>query len=145
MMYEEFEKITGLEISYRDYSEVIEPMYGAISMDKFSFCEMIKPTAKVMAKKYAEERKAEEMNAQRLVFINQHGLTPNGCYHIGYYAKVVDVDIRTGKIKVRNLTPEEFDEEICYHTMYWHDDDRIKAHGLGYKDYDEHEVILVAA
>ncbi len=145
MMYEEFEKITGLEISYRDYSEVIEPMYGAVQMDKYRFCEMIKPTAKLMAKQYAEERKAQEMRSQRLVFVNQHGLTPNGCYHIGYYAKVVGADIRTGKIKVRNLTAEEFDEQVRYHSMYWHKDDRIKAQGLGYKDYDEHEVILVAA
>lgn len=145
MMYEEFEKITGLEISYRDYSEVIEPMYGAVQMDKYRFCEMIKPTAKLMAKQYAEERKAQEMRSQRLVFVNQHGLTPNGCYHIGYYAKVVGADIRTGKIKVRNLTAEEFDEQVRYHSMYWHKDDRIKAQGLGYKDCDEHEVILVAA
>ena len=105
MMHEEFQKITGLEISYRDYSEVIEPMYGAVQMDKYSFCEMIKPTAKAMAKKYAEERKVAEMNNQRLVFINQDGLTPNGCYYVGYYAKVVGADIRTGKVKVRNLTP----------------------------------------
>lgn len=145
MMYEEFEKITGLEISYRDYSEVIEPMYSVLSMDKYRFCEMIKPTAKVMAKQYAEERKAKEMRNQRLVFINQHGLTPNGCYHIGYYAKVVDADIRTGKIKVRNLTAEEFDDQRSYHSMNWHKNERIKAQGIGYKDYDECEVILVFA
>lgn len=145
MLYEEFEKITGLEIDFEDYTEVIEPMYGALTMDKYQFCEMIKPTAKLMAKQYAEERKAQEMRSQRLVFVNQHGLTPNGCYHIGYYAKVVGADIRTGKIKVRNLTAEEFDEQVRYHSMYWHKDDRIKAQGLGYKDYDEHEVILVAA
>ena len=118
MMHEEFEKITGLEISYRDYSEVIEPMYGAVQTDKYRFCEMIKPTAKVMAKKYAEERKAAEMRSQRLVFINQDGLTPNGCYYVGYYAKVVGADIRTGKVKVRNLTPEEFDDQARYHSMY---------------------------
>ena len=144
MMQHEFERITGLEISYRDYSEIIEPMYNALSMDKFSFCEMIKPTAKVMAKKYADERKAEEMKNQPLVFVNRFGLTPNGCYHIGYYAKVVGADIRTGKIKVRNLTPEEFDEQRSYHSMYWHDDDRIKAQGFGHMDYNEDQVILVA-
>ena len=144
MMQHEFERITGLEISYRDYSEIIKPMYNALPMDKFSFCEMIKPTAKVMAKKYADERKAEEMKNQPLVFVNRFGLTPNGCYDIGYYAKVVGADIRTGKIKVRNLTPEEFDEQRSYHSMYWHDDDRIKAQGLGYMDYNEDQVILVA-
>ena len=145
MMHEEFQKITGLEISYRDYSEVIEPMYGAVQMDKYSFCEMIKPTAKAMAKKYAEERKVAEMNNQRLVFINQDGLTPNGCYYVGYYAKVVGADIRTGKVKVRNLTPEEFVDQARYHSMYWHDNERIKARGLGRKDYDNCDVILISA
>lgn len=106
---------------------------------------MIKPTAKVMAKQYFDERKAKEMQNQRLVFINRYGLTPNGCYHMGYYAKVVGADIRTGKIKVRNLTPEEFDEQVRYHSVYWHEDERIKAQGFGHKDYDECEVILVVA
>lgn len=145
MMQHEFERITGLEISYRDYNEIIEPMYNALPMDKFSFCEMIKPTAKVMAKKYAEERKVAEMNNQRLVFINQDGLTPNGCYYVGYYAKVVGADIRTGKVRVRNLTPEEFDDQARYHSMYWHDNERIKARGLGHKDYDNCDVILISA
>lgn len=72
MMQHEFERITGLEISYRDYNEIIEPMYNALPMDKFSFCEMIKPTAKVMAKKYADERKAEEMRNQPLVFVDRY-------------------------------------------------------------------------
>lgn len=144
MLYEEFAKITGLEIDFKDYTEVIEPMYGALTMDKYRFCEMIKPTAKVMAKKYAEERKAAEMNNQRLVFVNLGGLTPNGCYYIGYYAKVVGADISTGKVKVRNLTPEEFDDQVSYHSMYWHDNERIKARGLGHKDYDDCDVILVA-
>lgn len=67
MLYEEFEKITGLEIDFEDYTEVIEPMYGALTMDKYQFCEMIKPTAKVMAKRYAEEASKKRMAEQKLV------------------------------------------------------------------------------
>lgn len=121
MMHEEFEKITGLEISYRDYSEVIEPMYSALSMDKFRFCEMIKPTAKVMAKKYAEERKAAEMNAQRLVFVSDGTKTPNGAYFVGGFFKLVGCDIKTGKVIVRNLTDEEYSAEVSpYFSSYCH-------------------------
>lgn len=142
MMHEEFERITGLEISYKDYSEIIEPMYTALPMDKFQFCEMIKPSAKVMAKRYAEEIKAKTTKAQRLVFVVTDGMTPNGCYHIGYYAKVTGVDVKTGKIKLRNLTYEEFEEEARYHSLYWHEDEAIKARGFGHANYRPHEVIL---
>ena len=30
MMYEEFEKLAGYEVSYEDYVNVIEPMYTAV-------------------------------------------------------------------------------------------------------------------
>lgn len=76
MLYEEFEKITGLEIDFEDYTEVIEPMYGALTMDKYQFCEMIKPTAKVMAKRYAEEASKKRMAEQKLVFVETKGKTP---------------------------------------------------------------------
>lgn len=61
MMQSEFERITGLYISGKDYYDIIEPMYNALDMDKQQFCEMIKPSAKLMAKRYYNERKAEEL------------------------------------------------------------------------------------
>lgn len=30
-------------------------------------------------------------------------------------------------------------------SLYWHGDERIKARGLGHRDYDDYEVILVVA
>lgn len=143
MLYKEFEKITGLEIDFKDYTEVIEPMYGALTMDKYQFCEMIKPTAKVMAKRYAEEASKKRMAEQKLVFVETKGKTPNGCYRFGYYAKVVGADIRTGKTKVRNLTSEEFKEECKYHLMHWHEDEKSKAQGVGYADYQDDQIILI--
>lgn len=46
MLYKEFKEISNCKITYEQYEEIIEPMYMAVSMDKYAFCEMIRPTAK---------------------------------------------------------------------------------------------------
>ena len=79
MMYEEFEKISGCEISYKQYDEIIEPMYMALNMDKYTFCEMIKPTAKKMgreARLEKEEAAAKKLDKIRVVTAeNAYGYT----------------------------------------------------------------------
>lgn len=70
MMYEEFEKISECKISYEQYSEIIEPMYMALNMDKHTFCEMIKPTAKKMERETRIEKEvkaAEKLGKVRVV------------------------------------------------------------------------------
>lgn len=64
MMYEEFENISGCKISFKQYDEIIEPMYMALKMDKYTFCKMIKLTAKEMEREVREER--EEAAAKKL-------------------------------------------------------------------------------
>ncbi len=81
MMYEEFEKISGCEISYEQYSGIIEPMYMALNMDKHDFCEMIKPTAKVMEKTARIER--EEAAAKKLSKIRV--VTAENAYGYTYF------------------------------------------------------------
>lgn len=41
MMKEEFEKLAGYEVSWKDYNEVIEPMYMAVSLSKQEFVQCI--------------------------------------------------------------------------------------------------------
>ena len=41
MMWKEFEEIAGYEVSYEDYSKIIEPMYMAVDVDKATFCKML--------------------------------------------------------------------------------------------------------
>lgn len=43
MMYEEFEKIAGYEVSYEDYVNIIEPMYTALpnNVSKQQFVKML--------------------------------------------------------------------------------------------------------
>lgn len=41
MMWEEFERIAGYEVSYEDYSTIIEPMYNATNLNKAEFVKML--------------------------------------------------------------------------------------------------------
>lgn len=41
MMWEEFEKIAGYEVSYEDYTNVIEPMYNATNLSKGEFVKTL--------------------------------------------------------------------------------------------------------
>ncbi len=41
MMWEEFEKIAGYEVTYDDYHDVIEPMYMATSLSKQEFVKCL--------------------------------------------------------------------------------------------------------
>lgn len=41
MMHEEFNKIAGYEVSYEDYTNIIEPMYMATNLSKEEFVKVI--------------------------------------------------------------------------------------------------------
>lgn len=41
MTKQEFEKIAGYEVSFDDYSKIIEPMYSASPLDKFEFVKCL--------------------------------------------------------------------------------------------------------
>lgn len=65
MMWEEFEKIAGYEVSYEDYKNIIEPMYMAIpeGISKAEFVKMLNkkrfaiPTAKELINEIRKEAK----------------------------------------------------------------------------------------
>lgn len=71
MMWKEFEKLAGYEVSYKDYSEVIEPMYMATNLSKKDFVKVLDRKQfdldyrrKMVEKKLVKEMKelAEEMH-----------------------------------------------------------------------------------
>ena len=41
MMWSEFEKIAGYEVSYEDYTNIIEPMYNAVELSKQEFVKTL--------------------------------------------------------------------------------------------------------
>ena len=88
MMHEEFEKISGCTIDYKQYSEIIEPMYMALEMDKHTFCEMIKPTAKKMEKE-ARVRREQEAAKKLYRFRVVYGVTAYGYSYFEAETKTV--------------------------------------------------------
>lgn len=41
MMHKEFEEIAGYEVSYEDYTNIIEPMYMAVNLSKQQFVKLL--------------------------------------------------------------------------------------------------------
>lgn len=56
MMWKEFEEIAGYEVSYEDYTNVIEPMYNATTLNKYDFVKTL-------------NRKAFDLKAKKAVMI----------------------------------------------------------------------------
>ena len=61
MMWEEFEKIAGYEVSYEDYKNVIEPMYMATNMSKQEFVKCLD------RKRFALKTKKEIVDEMRKI------------------------------------------------------------------------------
>lgn len=115
MMHSEFCEISGQMVSYKIYSEKFEPMYLALDMNKQEFVKFMMPVIKDVAKREKAACEAEEHKQQKLVFVSDGSRTPNGCYYYGRFYKLTGCDIRTGMALVRELTEEEYDEEVRPH------------------------------
>ena len=111
MLHSEFCALSKCEISYKAYKEGFEPLYMAMDIDKRSFVKMVLPAIKEVAKKEEEEARKR----QKLLFVSDGTKTPNGCYYFGEFVKLVNVDIPTGKVVVRELTDDEYQTEVLPH------------------------------
>ncbi len=109
MMYSEFIKISGLNIDYKQYTEIVEPMYMAIgNMNKQDFIKFITPSVKTLIK---ETVKPKEKTIKKMLVRDNSGRakTPNGCWYHIEYVELVDVNIKTGKFIIAPLEEEDFD------------------------------------
>lgn len=52
MMYEEFVDLSGLNVSYKDYKNIVEPMCISTGMSKQEFIKFISPSVKALVKSY---------------------------------------------------------------------------------------------
>lgn len=111
MLHSEFCKIAKCEISYKAYKEAFEPLYMTMDIDKYAFVKMMSSAIKTVAKREMEQ----ERKNQKLIFVSDGTKTPNGCYYNGEFVKLVNVDIPTGKIVVRELTDDEYKTEVAPH------------------------------
>lgn len=104
MMHKEFEQIAGIEVTYEDYTNIIEPMYMATSVSKQEFVKTLN------LKFFTDRMPKPEKNIKRMLVRNRVGesKTPNGCYYYIEFVELVEVVIRTGKYVIKPLEEEDF-------------------------------------
>lgn len=107
-MHSEFVEMSGLNVSYKDYTEIIEPMYMAVeNMSKQDFIKFIAPSVKALVKNYPRVKTIKKMLVRDR---SGYRKTPNGCWYHIEYVELVDVDIRTGKYIIAPLEDEDFEK-----------------------------------
>ena len=107
-MHNEFIEMSGLNVSYKDYTEIVEPMYMAVeNMSKQDFIKFITPSVKALIKEYPKVKTIKKMLVR---YRSGYRKTPNGCWYHIEYVELVDVDIRTGKYIVAPLEDEDFEK-----------------------------------
>ena len=115
MMWNEFEKIAGYEVSYETYRNVIEPMYLALpeNISKQVFVKMLN-------RKAFEKKVVREPNIKKMLVRDHSGYrtTPNGCFFHIQYVDLVDVDIRAGKFVIAPLDEKALSEIGKSHDLH---------------------------
>lgn len=101
MLKQEFEAIAGRSVTAEQY-KIIEELYMACDIDKYSFIKSIKPILKTMP--------LPPKRQYLMIVHNAYGdcKTPNGCYYLTVKVTIENVDIKTGKIHLRKV-PNSFD------------------------------------
>lgn len=101
MMWDEFEGLAGYSVSYKDYNEIIEPMYMATRLSKAEF-------VKCLDRKRFEVKPPKIVKAMRVRNRLGKSRTPNGAYYYIEYVELVKIDIGTGKYHVKPLREDDF-------------------------------------
>lgn len=107
MMKQEFEALAGYEVSFDDYTKIIEPMYMAVSLSKQEFVKVID------RKRFEVKREAKHiykmMGTRNYV---GEAKTPNGCYYYGEPVELIEVRISDRKYIVKALDDKQYKEAI---------------------------------
>lgn len=94
MLKYELEDRLGYPLTEEGYQE-LNRMYNAGNLDKDQFASLIKGGAKVY--KY-------EPKVRTITFSKYKEMTPNGAYYVQVKeADLIDIDVETGKVKVKNV------------------------------------------
>ena len=119
MMWYEFMELAGYEVSYEDYHNIIEPMYLAVpeTVSKMEFINMLDK------KRFAVKHEKKPLIKTMSIRDNSgYRKTPNGCYYHLVDVEIMDINIRTGKIKVKVI---EDSYRLGYDYDFTDDDIRI--------------------
>lgn len=111
MMKHEFEAIAGRTVTDEQYKK-IESLYMESNLDKYEFVKSIK----AMLKSIPEQITKRILTI--LVTDNSGNITtPNGCYYHTVKAELLDIDIKTGEIRVREI-PNSYQLGYTYDMGY---------------------------
>lgn len=94
-MKHELESRLGYEITEQGFEE-LNKMYMVSNLDKDNFARLVKNGAKMY-----QVKKEEKLYK---VLVSQ---TPNGCYYIVRYARLIDIDIKTGYSLIKYISDKE--------------------------------------
>lgn len=112
MMYEEFMNLAGYEVSYSDYTNIIEPMYMALDLDKSDFI-------KCLNRKRFELEPLDKIHKRMIKLANQIKET---CTHYTDYEAMDQLCALAENYKNRlqafnyRIDTEEFLYNGCYHS-----------------------------
>lgn len=97
MMKHELEKLVGRSFTVEQYS-VFEKLYMESDMDKQTFAKSIKRLAKSLP-----DKTNKPVLVMSISDNSGHFKTPNGCWYHTVKVELVDVSIKTGKMKVKKI------------------------------------------
>lgn len=117
MMKQEFERMVGREVTNEQY-KMIEELYMQSSLSKQDFVKSIKAMVKSLPK-------PKRNNPIYTMAVHDNSgcyHTPNHCYIHTVKVELLDVSVRTGKIKVR-VIPDSY--ELGYHADFYDYEDKV--------------------
>lgn len=95
MTKQEFEALAKYEVSEQVF-EAINTLYMNCELDKFQF-----------VKKFGKQFKEFQVKKEEKLYKVMIGGTPNGCYFIVRYARLIDIDIASGYNLIEYISDEE--------------------------------------
>lgn len=95
MLKQEFEALAKYEVS-NEVFEAINKLYMNCDLDKYEF-----------VKKYGKQFKDFKVKKEEKLYKVMINKTPNGCYYIVRYARLIDIDIKTGYNLIQYISEEE--------------------------------------
>ena len=116
MMYEEFMNLAGYEVSYKDYTEIIEPMYNAVDLDKADFI-------KTLNRARFELEPLDKIHARMIKLAKQ---IKDNCTHYTDYNALDQLEVLAENYKNRlqafnyQIVTEELLYNGCYHSTCYY-------------------------
>lgn len=109
MLKQEFEALAKYEVS-QEVFEAINKLYMNCDLDKYEF-----------VKKYGKQFKEFKVKKEEKLYKVMISKTPNGCYYVVRYARLIDIDIKTRYNLIQYISEDERIEKNLDYLSYDYD------------------------